>query len=230
MVQSCLSGSIAALVDPEFVGNKNQVPTSGEQIHREGVHVSNRSAVRSALMDLGPFRTPRIYCARSFRSSESACSRNRARSHGSQQGASLIEVLISVVLVGVVILGLAAGMLTLIGTSTSTSERQQIQLALGSFTESLKAGAYETCTSNSAVATPATYQAAYDAWPSKWTPPQGSMTSGITRVEYWDSQLAEFVDSCPNAGDQGTQRLTVQVDWQGRSGTAQVVIGKLVSQ
>ncbi len=192
--------------------------------------MSNRSAVRSSLMDLGLFRTPLVYSARNFRSSESARSRESARSHASQQGASLIEVLISVVLVGVVILGLAAGMLTLIGTSTSTSERQQIQLALGSFTESLKAGAYETCTSNSAVATPATYQAAYDAWPSKWTPPQGSMTSGITRVEYWDSQLAEFVDSCPNAGDQGTQRLTVQVDWQGRSGTAQVVIGKLVSQ
>ena len=192
--------------------------------------MSNRSAVRSSLMDLGLFRTPLVYCDRSFRCSESARSRDSARSHGSQQGASLVEVLISVVLVGVVILGLAAGMLTLIGTSTSTSERQQIQLALGSFTESLKAGAYETCTSNSAVATPATYQAAYDAWPSKWTPPQGSMTSGITRVEYWDSQQAEFVDSCPNAGDQGTQRLTVQVDWQGRSGTAQVVIGKLVSQ
>ena len=204
--------------------------------------MSNRSAVRSALMCLGLFRTPRVYCARSFPSARSLGRIGRvgrigslgriesARSHGSQQGASLVEVLISVVLVGVVILGLAAGMLTLIGTSTSTSERQQIQLALGSFTESLKAGAYETCTSNSAVATPATYQAAYDAWPSKWTPPQGSMTSGITRVEYWDSQLAEFVDSCPNAGDQGTQRLTVHVDWQGRSGTAQVVIGKLVSQ
>lgn len=190
-------------------------PTSGEQIHREGVHVSIPGAAQCALMGLGLFRTPRVYCA---------------RSRGSQQGASLIEVLISVVLVGVVILGLAAGMLTLIGTSTSTSERQQIQLALGSFTESLKADAYETCTSNSSLATPVTYQAAYDAWPSKWTPPQASMTSGITRVEYWDSQQAEFVDSCPNAGDQGTQRLTVQVDWQGRSGTAQVVIGKLVSQ
>ena len=200
------------------MGNKNQVPTSGEQIHREGVRVSNQSAGASTLLRLRRLRPSRVYCARCF------------RSHGSQQGASLVEVLMSVVLVGVVILGLAAGMLTLIGTSTSTSERQQIQLALGSFTESLKAGAYETCTSNSAVATPATYQAAYDAWPSKWTPPQGSMTSGITRVEYWDSQQAEFVDSCPNAGDQGTQRLTVQVDWQGRSGTAQVVIGKLVSQ
>jgi Tfp pilus assembly protein PilV len=186
--------------------------------------MSNQDAATSSLM-----RRRWLTPSRSY----SVCSARRiggARSHGSQQGASLVEVLISVVLVGVVILGLAAGMLTLIGTSTSTSERQQIQLALGSFTESLKAGTYEPCTSNSALATPATYQAAYEAWPSKWTPPQAGMTRGITRVEYWDSAQAVFVDSCPNAGDQGTQRLTVQVDWQGRSGTAQVVIAKLVSQ
>jgi hypothetical protein len=56
------------------------------------------------------------------------------------------------------------------------------------------------------------------------------MTRGITLVEYWDSAQADFVGSCPNAGDQGTQRLTVQVDWQGRSGTAEVVIAKPVSQ
>ncbi len=189
--------------------------------------MSNQDAASSSLMHLRWLRPSRSCSARSARSLGRIGS---ARSHGSQQGASLVEVLISIVLVGVVILGLAAGMLTLIGTSTSTSERQQIQLALGSFTESLKAGTYEPCTSDPARPTPASYQAAYEAWPSKWVPSQAGMTRGITLVEYWNSEQAKFADSCPDAGDQGTQRLTVQVDWQGRSGTAQVVIAKLVSQ
>lgn|GEM_PF-1250957 len=159
-----------------------------------------------------------------------SCSALRfARRRRSQSGASLIEVLISVVLVGVVILGLAAGMLTLISISTSTSEGQQIQLALGSFTESLKAGAFQPCTANLALPTASEYQFAYQAWPSKWTPPQTAMTSSITQVEYWDKDQADFVANCPAAGDQGTQRLTVQIDWRGRSGTAQVVTGRLVT-
>ena len=146
----------------------------------------------------------------------------------SQRGASLVEVLISVLLVGIVILGLAAGMLTLISTSTSTSQRQQVQLALGSFTESLKAGTYQPCTSNQAVATAATYQAAYEQWPSKWTPPQSGMTRSITGVAYWDKAQAAFVASCPAGGDQGAQRLTVQVDFQDGIGSAQVVTGRQV--
>ncbi len=150
-------------------------------------------------------------------------------SRRAQTGASLVEVLVSVVLVGVVILGLAAGMLTLISTSTTTSERQQIQLALGSFTESLKASSYTPCTSDPAVATAAAHQAAYEAWPSKWVPPQADMTRSITEVEYWNKDQAAFVAQCPNAGDQGTQRLTVQVDFKGRSGSAQVVTGRLVT-
>ena len=54
-----------------------------------------------------------------------------------QAGFTLVEILICVVLVGTILLALAGGMLTLARTSNATTQRQQIQLSLGSYTESL---------------------------------------------------------------------------------------------
>ena len=67
------------------------------------------------------------------------------KSRRSQTGATLVEVLIALALVGILVLALASGMLTLIKTSTETTKRQQVELALGSFTESLKSGPYTKC-------------------------------------------------------------------------------------
>ena len=145
---------------------------------------------------------------------------------GRQGGFSLIEILICVALVGSVILALAAGMLTLIKTNRVTSQRQQIQLALGSYTESLKASEYIACTAGLPVPTPAEYQANYSVWAPRWVPTKAAMTATITGVEYWNDSAAPtggFAATCPVGGDASTQRLTVEVTWQGRTGTAQVV-------
>ncbi len=137
------------------------------------------------------------------------------KSRRSQTGATLVEVLIALALVGILVLALASGMLTLIKTSSETTKQQQIELALGSFTESLKSGPYTKC----AVLVPGSQ------YPNTtpWIPPQPSMSASLVKIEYWDKSSTSFVAACPASGDQGTQRLTVQVDFQDQSSTAQVV-------
>ena len=136
-------------------------------------------------------------------------------SRRSQTGATLVEVLIALALVGILVLALASGMLTLIKTSSETTKQQQIELALGSFTESLKSGPYTKCAA----------LVAGSPYPNTtaWVPPQSSMTASLVKIEYWDKSSRSFVAACPASGDQGTQRLTVQVDFQDQSSTAQVV-------
>ena len=158
-----------------------------------------------------------------------AASRLRARPAAAvpstaQAGFTLVEILICVVLVGTILLALAGGMLTLARTSNATTQRQQIQLSLGSYTESLKASPYLPCGAPT-VPAPASYQALYDSWPERWVPTRTGMTARITRVEFWDEAAGSegaYVASCPGM-DQGTQRLTVEIEWRGRSGTAEVV-------
>ena len=137
------------------------------------------------------------------------------KSRRSQTGATLVEVLIALALVGILVLALASGMLTLLKTSTETTKQQQVELALGSFTESLKSGPYTKCAALVA-GSPYPNTAA-------WVPPQSSMTASLVKIEYWDKSSTSFVAACPASGDQGTQRLTVQVDFQDQSSTAQVV-------
>ena len=137
------------------------------------------------------------------------------KSRRSQTGATLVEVLIALALVGILVLALASGMLTLIKTSAETTKQQQIELALGSFTESLKSGPYTKCAA----------LVAGSPYPNTtaWVPPQSSMTASLVKIEYWDKSSTSFVAACPASGDQGTQRLTVQVNLEDRSSTAQVV-------
>ena len=146
---------------------------------------------------------------------------DRIESSRDQAGFSLIEVLICIMLAGTVILGLAYGMLTLMRVNKSTSEREQIQLAIGNYTERILVSKYIPC-----AAAPAQQPtvANYNALPGLWTPTLSGMTAKITKVEYWNDSTERFVAACPTTSDQGTQRLNVEVAWRGRTGTGQVVI------
>jgi prepilin-type N-terminal cleavage/methylation domain-containing protein len=137
------------------------------------------------------------------------------KSRRSQTGATLVEVLIALALVGILVLALASGMLTLIKTSAETTKQQQIELALGSFTESLKSGPYTKCAA----------LVAGSPYPNTtaWVPPQSSMIASLVKIEYWDPITGDFDEDCPLGVDQGTQRLTVQVKFQGHFSCAQVV-------
>src|SRR5690606_13599486 len=95
--------------------------------------------------------------------SASPCHAAARRSGRGQGGYSLVEVLIALVLAGLVVLGLVAGLYTLINSTRQTMERQQVEMALGNFGESLKAAPYRPC-DDPAGASAEDYQDAYDAW------------------------------------------------------------------
>jgi len=160
-----------------------------------------------------------------------------------QGGFSLIEILVCIVLMSTVILSLAVGMLTLVRTSAATSDSQQVQVALGSFTESLLIDPYLPC--ETLGATPEqralAYTTAYAARSDEWQPTLAGMTtsivavqdSGTPGVEFWEGAASSgaFGASCPPISptdptlrDQGAQRLTVRIDYRDVTATAQVVI------
>lgn len=137
-----------------------------------------------------------------------------------QAGFSLVELLVCLLLASTVILALAYGMLTLMRVNKSTSEREQIQIALGNYTERLVASKYIPCAPEPA---PQPTSANYSALPNRWTPTRPGMTARVTKVEFWDESQKKFVNSCPTGLDQGTQRLGVEVQWRDRKGTGQIV-------
>lgn len=159
----------------------------------------------------------------------------------SESGFSLIEVLLAVLLVGTVILSLAAGMLTLVRTSAATSQRQQIQLALGSATENLLVAPYTECQNAplGATAIASYYDGLYHGWAGSWTPSLTGMSPAtITQVEFWNTDPdgnaatadGAFQDTCPTFAaaptttrDQAVQRVTIQIQYKGRTVSAQVV-------
>ena len=124
-----------------------------------------------------------------------------------------------------VVLALAAGLLALVRATAATSDKQDLQLAVGNFAESLKAMPYEPC------ATAAEYETAYLAWPQRWVPPADT-TVEIVEVEYWHRTTGpvdapgpgDFLTTCP-ASDEGTQRLTVRASLPERGLTAELVKG-----
>jgi Tfp pilus assembly protein PilV len=135
-----------------------------------------------------------------------------------------MEVLISILLVSTVVLALATGMLTLVRTTESNRQRQQIQLALGNLSEGVRAMDYIDCGDRAA------YRSAYEPDPANgrpnsanWMPTRSGMTYEIVSVEYWDPTSRTFGDD-PCSTDAGAQQLTLRVDWRGREGTTQVVI------
>ncbi len=133
-------------------------------------------------------------------------------------GFSLIEVLISVVLVSSVVLALVTGLLTLLRTTESNHQRQQIQLALVNLSEGVRAMDYLDC------GTATDYRADYGAPASaNWTPTRAGMSFEILDVEYWNASSRTFQQSCPGV-DGGAQQLTLKVEWREREDSTQVVL------
>lgn len=131
-----------------------------------------------------------------------------------QAGLTLIEIIISVALVSMVVLGLATGFLTLIRTNSATYRQQQVDHAATNYAESLKAVQYEPCV-------PAGADPDYGAAPDLWTP-SDDLQVEVVDVEFWDPGTSDYVDDCTGA-DAGTQRVTVRAEWRDRERQAQIV-------
>lgn len=144
-----------------------------------------------------------------------------------QSGFGLIEVLIAVALAGTVVLGLAAGLLTLARANTAMEERQRLEQALGNVAEDLEGVAYLPCT----VAGGPSPEDVRRLHPAPVDPARPAVISveplgipvELEAVEYWDRDRREFVAACPGA-DQGAQLVTLRAEWRDREGHAQVVV------
>jgi prepilin-type N-terminal cleavage/methylation domain-containing protein len=131
-----------------------------------------------------------------------------------QAGFTLLEVVISVALVSLVVLGLATGFITLVRTNGSTYRQQQVDHAATNFAESLKAVQYQPCV-------PAGADPDYGAAPDLWAP-SDDLQVEVVDVEYWDPAEGDFDDTCVGA-DAGAQRVTVRAEWRDRERQAQIV-------
>lgn len=126
-----------------------------------------------------------------------------------QAGLGLIEVMISLLFVSMVVLAIAAGLLLVIQTNSSNSERQSAQLLLGNYAESLKGMDYVPCAQDD------DYSPLGD--PTAWQPPTG-VTAEIESISYWkkttgvDGPGAFDLDCTSPENDDGAQKLSIMVE------------------
>ncbi len=121
----------------------------------------------------------------------------RARHEG---GLSLIELLVTVAILGIAFVSILGGMSTSIIASDIHRKQAIGQTVLRSYADALKRAAYEDCATSSSYATVVI------------TPPAGFDTPVITDVDHWtpDSNPVAFQDACPST-DAGIQRITLSV-------------------
>lgn len=137
-----------------------------------------------------------------------------ARRSGGQGGFSIVEVVVVVVVAVPVILMGAYGLFTTITASSSTKTRQELEAAISSYSESLKAmPTYTAC------ATALQIKTAYNSWPDRWAPGSGgpidpgSLDIG-TDVRFWDQAAAAFKDRSTPCVDGGAQQIQIKVGHQ----------------
>lgn len=135
-----------------------------------------------------------------------------ARARAGQGGFTLMEIIVSVMLVSMVVLGIAAGFLGLVRTNRMTQEQQAVDHAVTNYSESLKSAEYLPCSPGP--------DPDYDASTGLWVSDRG-VTVWVDDVDYWDESAGAFVDTC--ASDSGAQRLTVRAEWRDRERQGQIV-------
>ena len=137
-----------------------------------------------------------------------------------ERGETLIELLVTITIVSVAIVGLVASLGALLKFSSRDRSDTDIEVILTSYAENLEGLAYEPC----GASTP--YDAtAPDALPdppgvdlqyADAVAPSADVTSSflvrIDSVKYWNGQLspAGFQTACPGGGDPGLQEITVR--------------------
>ncbi len=112
-----------------------------------------------------------------------------------------------------------SGMMVQIRVSTETEQTQQLEVDLSAAAEDLRAMTYLPCAGADE------YQKAYAVWTeplaAKVAPENAPAPVRITRVDHWNAQKSAYLAECP--GDDGAQRLTIEVEGGQRSATGTVV-------
>ena len=110
-------------------------------------------------------------------------------------GESLVELLVTVVVLGIITAGLSGALLTVNGTSQLHRQQALAQHALRAWAEQVGAATYTNC------AAPAAFPAPSPVLPA-------GLAASVPSVRYWNG--TSFATSCP-AVDTGIQRVTLRI-------------------
>ncbi|MDX6212144.1 MAG: hypothetical protein QOF82_1231, partial [Frankiales bacterium] len=113
---------------------------------------------------------------------------------GDDAGVTLVELILTVAIMGIAIVTIVGGAMTSILDSDYNHKQADAANILQAYADSVAAVAYQPCS--------ASYSPAY-------APPTG-YSVGIVSTEYWDTVTSAFISTCP-AADYGLERLTLQV-------------------
>ena len=150
--------------------------------------------------------------------------------HRSEAGTTLIETLLTIVIVSLVILALATGLLTTLFSANQVNTSERLSVAAMAMTESLHDLPYlGSCPANG---TGAAYLQLYNNLPADQRTATKNLELKITNVEFWKSNRGvvsprvpateQWSASCAEAG--GAQKLTVSVSTPGPAGRNKVTV------
>jgi prepilin-type N-terminal cleavage/methylation domain-containing protein len=126
-----------------------------------------------------------------------------SRRPASESGLTLVELLVTIALMGTAFAAILAGVSGIFGDGAVHRNAALTETWLRRYAESIQAASYVAC------ATPSSYTSALT--PS----PPANFSAQVNTVEYWDgAATASFTTSqsgCVSAGDKGAQRITLQV-------------------
>jgi prepilin-type N-terminal cleavage/methylation domain-containing protein len=135
----------------------------------------------------------------------------RRRGVHADEGFSLVEVLVTIVIVGVTFSALLGGLITTITVSSLHRKQATADSVARSAAEWIKDG----------VQTPYQNCAGVGAYSLSALPKPAGYSVAIQSVEYWDGAASvagtpyaldsHLGPSCPGSGDKGTQRITIHV-------------------
>jgi len=156
--------------------------------------------------------------------------RSRTLEGRDQRGLSLAEVLVTLAIISILFVAVAAGLTTSVKAGAATDQQQRLQAKLTSFTEGLRSlqASYVACDpANAQAASPAAWELAYDTAHDAPAPlptalqARSDLAATVAGVRYWNGST--FVGSC-SSNDGGSQLLTVTVTDGDQSITGDVVV------
>lgn len=146
---------------------------------------------------------------------------------GGQQGVTLIEIVICILIMGIAMVGIISGLTTGVRFSGENENRQRAEAALVSYGNAVKRMPYFPCGVPAEPAEPATYNDEYDVFAGSWDAPDG-IDVRVTDVSYWRSSADPvnlepigWTTACPQ--DEGIQLLALEATYRDVTATAQIV-------
>jgi type II secretory pathway pseudopilin PulG len=136
-----------------------------------------------------------------------------------QSGVSLVEVLVGVAVMAPLTLASATGLMIAVTSSENARTQQELQIALSTATENVKAMPYLECGTASA------YQELYRSWvtPIAAKVIDGTQTTApdLIAVSYWQQATGTYQGTCKQ--DDGAQRFRVTVRAGDQEATGTIV-------